>query len=227
MPAKKLNYSHTVFEKLHAIHKIIICLILAIGAYLLADIKNINSLTRVMIGWNTFSLCMIIMTWITFKITTPTEIRKQSGVQDSSRVVIFIIILISTFASFLAVFILLISKDKATEILDIPIAVSGMAFSWFLVHTIFAMRYAHIFYGDHKTKPDVPAGGLNFPDDERPGYLDFAYFSFVLGMTFQVSDVQVTSKRLRKLALLHGVLSFAFNTVIVALTINVIAGLSK
>ena len=227
MPAKKLSNSHTVFEKLHAIHKIIICLILAIGAYLLADIKNINSLTRVMIGWNTFSLCMIIMTWITFKITTPTEIRKQSGVQDSSRVVIFIIILISTFASFLAVFILLISKDKATEILDIPIAVSGMAFSWFLVHTIFAMRYAHIFYGDHKTKPDVPAGGLNFPDDERPGYLDFAYFSFVLGMTFQVSDVQVTSKRLRKLALLHGVLSFAFNTVIVALTINVIAGLSK
>ena len=227
MPAKKLNDSHTAFEKLHAIHKIIICLILAIGAYLLADIKNINSLTRVMIGWNTFSLCMIIMTWITFKITTPTEIRKQSGVQDSSRVVIFIIILISTFASFLAVLILLISKDKATEILDIPIAVSGMAFSWFLVHTIFAMRYAHIFYGDHKTKPDVPAGGLNFPDDERPGYLDFAYFSFVLGMTFQVSDVQVTSKRLRKLALLHGVLSFAFNTVIVALTINVIAGLSK
>ncbi|MEO5782593.1 MAG: DUF1345 domain-containing protein [Ginsengibacter sp.] len=227
MSAKKLNNPHNAFEKLHAIHKIIICLVLAIIVYFVADIKNINSLTRVMIGWNTFSLCMIIMTWITFKITTHTEIRKQAGVQDSSRVVIFIIILISTFASFLAVLLLLISKDKATEVLDIPVAVSGMAFSWFLVHTIFAMRYAHIFYGDHETKPDAPAGGLDFPDDEKPGYMDFAYFSFVLGMTFQVSDVQVTSKRLRKLALLHGILSFAFNTFIVALTINVIAGLSK
>ena len=227
MPAKKLNNPHYAFEKLHAIHKIIICLVFAIAVYFFVDIKNINPLTRLMIGWNTFSLCMIIMAWITFKITTPAEIRKQAAVQDSSRLVIFIIILISTFASFLAVLILLISKDKATEYLNIPVAVLGMSFSWFLVHTIFTIRYAHIFYEDHKTNPDVPAGGLNFPDDEKPGYLDFAYFSFVLGMTFQVSDVQVTSKRFRKLALLHGILSFTFNTVIVALTINVIAGLSK
>lgn len=227
MPAKKLSDSHTAFEKLHAIHKIIICLVLATVVYLVADIKNINPLTRIMIGWNTFSLCMIIMSWITFKITTPTEIRKQAGLQDSSRIIIFTMVLISTFASFLAVMLLVISKDKTTELLDIPIAVSGMAFSWFLVHTTFAMRYAHIYYGDHETKPDTPAGGLNFPEDSKPGYFDFAYFSFVLGMTFQVSDVEVTSKRLRKLALLHGILSFAFNTVIVALTINVIAGLSK
>lgn len=227
MPVKKSSNSHSIFEKLHAIHKIIICFFLAVVAYLLADIKNIGILTRVMIGWNTFSLFMIIMTWITFKITTPTEIRKQAGEQDASRVVIFIMVLISTFASFLAVLLLLIAKNKTTEALDIPIAVSGMAFSWFLVHTIFAMRYAHIYYGNHETKTDYPAGGLDFPDDNKPGYFDFAYFSFVLGMTFQVSDVQITSKRLRRLALLHGILSFGFNTVIVALTINVIAGLSK
>ena len=227
MPAKKLSDPHNAFEKLHAIHKIIICLIFAIIVYFVADIKNINSLTRVMISWNTFSICMIIMTWITFKITTPAEIRKQAGVQDSSRVVIFIIILISTFASFLAVFLLLISKNKATEFLDIPVAVSGMGFSWFLVHTIFAMRYAHIFYGDHEEKPNTHAGGLEFPDDKKPDYLDFAYFSFVLGMTFQVSDVEVTSKRLRRLVMLHGILSFGFNTIMIALTINVVAGLNS
>ena len=89
------------------------------------------------------------------------------------------------------------------------------------------MRYAHIFYGDHETEPAIHAGGLIFPDEDKPDYFDFAYFSFVLGMTFQVSDIQVTSKRLRKLALLHGILSFGFNTIIVALTINVIAGLTK
>lgn len=227
MAVKKSSNAHKAFEKLHAIHKIIICLVLALVAYLLADIKNINTLTRVMIGWNTFSLCMIILTWITFKITTPAEIRKQAGIQDGSRIIIFTIILISTFASFLAVLLLLISKENTTEALDIPIAIGGMLFSWFLVHTIFAMRYAHIFYGDHRTKPDMPAGGLDFPGDDKPDYLDFAYFSFVVGMTFQVSDVEITSRRLRKLVLLHSIVSFGFNTFIVALTINVIAGLSK
>ena len=95
------------------------------------------------------------------------------------------------------------------------------------MHTIFATKYAHIYYGDHETEPDIHAGGLTFPDENKPDYLDFAYFSFVLGMTFQVSDIQVASKRLRKLALLHGILSFGFNTIIVALTINIIAGLTK
>ena len=70
-------------------------------------------------------------------------------------------------------------------------------------------------------------GGLIFPGEDKPDYLDFAYFSFVLGMTFQVSDIQISSKPLRKLALLHGILSFGFNTIIVALTINIIAGLNK
>jgi uncharacterized membrane protein len=226
MPGKKSSQSHNSFQRLHAIHKTIICMILAAAVYLLADIKN-NALTRVMVGWNTFSLCMIIMTWITFKITTPEEIRRQAGLQDASRAAIFIIVLISAFASFFAVLLLVISEKKETEAFDIPVAIAGMLFSWFLVHTIFAMRYAHIFYGDHETEPDMNAGGLIFPDEDKPDYFDFAYFSFVLGMTFQVSDIQITSKRLRRLALLHGILSFGFNTIIVALTINVIAGLTK
>ena len=226
MPLKKPGNSHNTFERLHAIHKIIICIGLAIVVYFIADIKN-NALGRLMIGWNTFSLCLLIMTWITFKITTPDEIRRQAALQDASRVTIFIIILVSAFASFFAVLLLVISKKEETQALDIPIAISGMFFSWFLVHTIFAMRYAHIYYGDHETNPDMHAGGLVFPDDDKPGYSDFAYFSFVLGMTFQVSDIQITSKRLRRIALLHGILSFGFNTIIVALTINVIAGLTK
>ena len=226
MPVKKPSQSHNSFERLHAIHKTIICMILAAAVYLLADIKN-NALTRLMIGWNTFSLCMIIVTWITFKITTPDEIRRQAGLQDTSRVAIFVIVLISAFASFFAVLLLVISEKKETEAFDIPVAMAGMFFSWFLVHTIFAMRYAHIYYGDHETQPAIHAGGLIFPEDDKPDYIDFAYFSFVLGMTFQVSDIQVTSKELRKMALLHGILSFGFNTIIVALTINVIAGLTK
>jgi len=92
-----------------------------------------------------------------------------------------------------------------------------------LIHTSFTLRYAHIFYGDHETKPNMHAGGLDFPGDALPDYLDFAYFSFVLGMTFQVSDVQITSRRFRRLALLHGMISFVFDTTMIALTINILA----
>jgi len=130
MPVKKPSQSHNSFERLHAIHKIIICVVLAVAMYLLADIKN-NALTRVMIGWNTFSLCLIIMTWITFKITTPEEIRRQAGLQDASRAAIFTIVLISAFASFFAVLLLVISEKKETEAFDIPVAIAGMLFPGF------------------------------------------------------------------------------------------------
>ncbi len=97
--------------------------------------------------------------------------------------------------------------------------------SWLLVHTIFAMHYAHEYYQDHQTQSDCKAGGLDFPEDIEPDYWDFLYFSFVIGMTSQVSDVQITSRSMRRLSLLHSILSFFFNTAIVAMSINIIAGL--
>lgn len=95
-----------------------------------------------------------------------------------------------------------------------------MLLSWILVHTVFVFHYAHLYYkGDKIKKP------LDFPGDEQPDYMDFAYFAFVLGCTFQVSDVEITDKKLRKVALFHGLLSFALNTFVIALSINIISGL--
>jgi len=100
------------------------------------------------------------------------------------------------------------------------IALAGVTVigSWSLIHTIFALHYAHLFYGKAK-------GGLIFPGKSEPNYWDFMYYSFVVGMTFQVSDVQIASQELRRLTLMHGVLSFFFNTVILALAVSVGAGL--
>ena len=172
---------------------------------------------------------MILMSWITFYITKSQHIREQAKVQDSNRSLVFTIVLISTLASFLAVLLLLVTKKDGNAGVSwrLPIAIAGMLFSWMLIHTIFALKYAHMFYGNHETKKDTNAGGLEFPNDERPEYIDFAYFSFVIGMTFQVSDVQITSKRIRKVALFHSALSFGFNTIMIALTINVIAGFGQ
>jgi len=100
----------------------------------------------------------------------------------------------------------------------------AVAASWTLTHTTFSFRYAHLFYGDADADPGDD-GGLAFPGEPAPDYWDFLYFSFVIGMTCQVSDVQVTSHRIRRLALAHGVLSFLFNTIILALAVNLLASM--
>lgn len=228
MPRASKEATRSFFERLNSGHKLLISFAIGVIIYFVVNVKHLDALTHLMIAWDVFSLCMITFSWITFAITQSQQIRELAKEQDSSRVLIFVTVLISTFAGFLAVLLLLISKKdyKDTETLHLIVAISGMLFAWFLIHTIFTYRYAHIFYGDNEEKPNTHAGGLDFPDEKKPDYMDFAYFSFVLGMTFQVSDVDITSKRLRRLALLHSILSFILNTVMIALTINIIAGLN-
>ena len=215
-----------IFKKVNSFQKLFICITLAVIVYLIVEIEHIDVLSHVMIGWNTFSLLMIIMSWITFFITSSIQIREECKIQDQSSSIIFIIVLISTLASVFAVILLIVSKKDGNNGASwrLPIAIAGMLFSWFLIHTTFALRYAHVYYGDDESKPGEQAGGLDFPGDDKPDFLDFAYFSFVLGMTFQVSDVEITSKRFRKISLFHSLISFGFNTIMIALTINLMAG---
>jgi uncharacterized membrane protein len=98
--------------------------------------------------------------------------------------------------------------------------------SWLVTHVTFAFRYAHEYYAHDEGGPEIDRG-LDFPGKNEPDYLDFLYFALVLGMTFQVSDVSITARKLRRVATLHGLLSFLFNTVIVALTVNIAAGLME
>lgn len=213
-------------DRINSFQKLLICVAIAVAAFLIVNIRNIDTLSHLMIAWDAFSISMIVISWITFFKTTSDQIREQARVQDQAGSIIFILVIISSIASFLAVLLLLVVKHNHHESHSWRpfIAFGGMVFSWILIHTIFTLRYAHVFYGDHATKKDTFRGGLDFPDDQTPEYIDFAYFSFVLGMTFQVSDVQITSKRFRRLALWHSLLSFGFNTIMIALTINVIAG---
>src|SRR5262249_22304016 len=106
------------------------------------------------------------------------------------------------------------------------LTLSTVISTWALVHTIYSLRYAHAYYGN-SGEPGVHqhAGGLLFPGDRPPNYFDFAYFSFVVGMCCQVSDVQITSRRMRRITLIHSILSFGFNTLILALLINTVSGL--
>jgi uncharacterized membrane protein len=127
------------------------------------------------------------------------------------------------------VLLLFISKGigSVNQILYLLAALPSMLFSWAIIHTAFAFHYAHIYYNDSADDPKKHAEGLDFPNEKRPDYRDFVYFSFVIGMTFQVSDVQIRSRKIRRIALIHGLVSFALNTFVVALTINLIAGFKR
>lgn len=213
-------------NKLHSSSRFILGLSVGALVYVLVSNK-VPILAHVVLGWDALCLVILILSWFTFFTAETTNIREESRIEDSTRIVIFTIVIIATAASLGTVILLIVNRGMSVHAqeLVLPVAVSGMFLSWVLVHTIFAIRYAHLFYADDDEHPEVHVGGLEFPGGEPPDFLDFAYFSFVLGMTFQVSDVEISSKRLRRLALLHGLISFGYNTVVVALTINLIAGL--
>jgi len=183
----------------------------------------------VLVTWSSFAFMVIVMDWILILTCHPKEVRKLAKLEDSSRTLIFIFVIGAALVSLVAILFLL-KADKHLSDAEVTghviLSMVSVVISWWLVHTIFTMRYAHMFFS---TDPDgdgkKPIGGLQFPGDEEPDYLDFVYFSFVLGTTFQVSDVEIASRRIRRLALVHGLIAFAFNTAILALSINVVSGL--
>lgn len=217
----KLRTPKGLFLRIDAHYRIYISLLVAAGAFFIFRAESVPS--TILTTWIGFALSIIILNWIVIFGAHPREIRKIASLEDSSRAFIFIIVLGAALISLSAIYILLKSTkghadDEVTA--NVFLALGAVITSWWLVHTLFTMRYAHIYYD----KPDAPTG-LQFPDEPLPDYLDFVYFSFVVGMTFQVSDVEISSRRIRRLALVHGLVSFVFNTAIVALSINIISGL--
>jgi uncharacterized membrane protein len=212
------------FLQLDARMRCVVALIVAAASYFLLHTFAATG-TCVIAAWDSFAVTLLILIWIAIFASGVDHIRYLARTEDLSRLVIFVFTIGAACSSIFAVVFLLSAAKKSAHLgLHATLSVVAILASWTLVHTMFAMRYAHAYYGEGKTS-ESHIGGLDFPSDKTPDYLDFAYFSFVIGMTCQVSDVQITSKSLRSLALIHGVLSFAFNTIILALTINTVSGL--
>jgi uncharacterized membrane protein len=218
-----------LFMRMDAHHRLYISLVVCALVFLL--IFHVYSApTVILITWMSFALISILLMWITILSSHPREVQKIARLQDSSRAMIFGFAITASVISLLAVYFLLKSAKGHAVNVDrhILLAIAAVFVSWWLVHTVFTLRYAHMYY-DTARDDGTPkkGGGLQFPDETQPDYMDFVYFSFVIGMTFQVSDVEISSRRIRRLAWLHGLISFIFNTTIVALSINVISGLAS
>ena len=212
--------------RLRPIHRFMIGFSVAAIAYLLIHNRVDDTLVLIMILWDVFCVAILVNAWVVIFSCSPARIRKIASKEDGSRVFVFITVLISSMAS-MGVVLFLINSDHFTTQKGLYISVSfaGMLLSWIMVHTIFCFHYAYMYYGDDDEMPETHAEGLEFPNEKAPDYLDFAYFAFVIGMTFQVSDVEISSRPIRRQALVHGLLSFALNTFVVALTVSLIAGM--
>jgi uncharacterized membrane protein len=183
---------------------------------------------RIAISWDFGVLTFLALTgWVVNRCGAD-DMRATVLANDQGRAGVLLLVLVAILASVAAIFFLLEApKDGGgPPAIQVVLAATTIACSWLLMHVMFALHYAHRFYRDDPATPGEDAtGGLKFPGTEAPSYWDFLYFSFVIGMTSQVSDVQVTSSAMRRLVLYHGMLSFAFYTVVLALTINIVAGL--
>ena len=217
------------FANLHPLQRIGLSVIFSVVVFFILKNSQLGLLFNIVASWCAFALSYIITSWLVMFSRSIEEIKKLAQKDDGSGAFVIVFTIIASFAAMVTVLMLVMASktEDKNEILRVVMCFSSVMLSWFLVHTIFTFHYAHLYYDLQKENNQEIKKGLEFPSDEEPDYLDFAYFSFVVGMTFQVSDVQITNKIMRRLVLLHGLIAFVLNTFVVALTINFIAGLSK
>jgi uncharacterized membrane protein len=178
-----------------------------------------RAVSRTLVAWDVGVAAYLILAAAMMAKSPAAEIRKHSADQDEGALALMVLSITAAMISLAAIFLQLASSgDDKPDLWSHVLAIVTVVLSWSFIHTIFALHYAHDFYGEGQR-----ANGLKFPDDQKPDYWDFIYFSFVIGMTFQVSDVQVTNKWIRRSVIAHGVLSFFFTTTVVALTVNMAA----
>jgi uncharacterized membrane protein len=203
---------------------IALCVGLAVGLF--APIEEV--IPRILAGWNAGGWLYLILVGIKMWRAEIEGIKREAGIERESRIVVLVVVTLGSLFTLLALFAQLMalkSEHGIDRTISIGFSVSTIFLSWMLIHTVFALFYAHEFHSEGKDHAGGHGGGLDFPDDSTPDYLDFLYFSFVVGTTAQTSDVAVTSSAMRGVVMLHGILSFFFNTAVIALAVNIAAQL--
>jgi len=178
--------------------------------------------TASLIGWNVAASVFIVWIWLIVRGMDGAATAQHAVIEDLSRRTADLVLILASVISLIGVGLSLLESsdtgglEKATIV---GVASVSVILSWATVHTVFTLRYARLYYAS--------GGGIDFNEDRAPGYMDFAYLAFTIGMTYQVSDTSIGSKTVRRTALHHAYMSYLFGTVVVAMTINVVAGLLR
>lgn len=202
--------------------------ILGLVAWIAAG--RLPSSLRAVVAADAFFLAYLASVVVLAIRARPDDIRRRASFEDAGIVLIALLTISIVGSSVVAIFGI-VNRAAAPAPLELGLAIASVPLGWMMLHTVAALRYAHLYYaragaasGSGKRQD---AGGLAFPGVEEPSLWDFLYFAFVIGMTGQVSDVQVLTSGLRRAVLVQGITSFFFNTVILALAVNVAAGLVR
>jgi uncharacterized membrane protein len=174
-----------------------------------------------LIGWDVAALCFTARVWATIAPMDGAKTEAHARSEDPTRTTTDFLLLTASVASLVGVGVVLVAASSSHGVdkgLLAGLAAGSVALSWFLVHTLFTLRYALLYVSSD--------GGVDFNQEEKPRYLDFAYLAFTIGMTFQVSDTDIGSSTIRAAALRHALLSYLFGAVILATSVNFIVGLS-
>jgi uncharacterized membrane protein len=178
------------------------------------------------VGWAVACAVYIAWVWITISRMGGSETKRHASAEDPAKTTTDVLLLIASVAS-LAALVLLLGQTKSASApgkdLIALLGAASVGLSWFFIHTLYTLRYAVLYYhesggGRH---------GIDFNEDTSPRYLDFAYLAFTVGMTFQVSDTDISSQRIRAAILRHMMLSYLFGAVIIAASVNLIASLAS
>jgi uncharacterized membrane protein len=177
--------------------------------------------TRLLLGWDIAVVFYLLAVYTMVARADLHSLRQRAAREDEGRLILLMLTVGAAMASLAAIIAELGAMHHAGEgaTLHLALATSTIALSWAFIHTMFALHYAHEFYTEARGRD----GGLRFPGGGEPDYWDFIYFSFVIGMTSQVSDVAVTDRRIRRTVAAHGAVSFVFNAALLALTVNIAA----
>jgi uncharacterized membrane protein len=209
----------TRFVRLHI--RLVLSTAFGISVALALLLMPWHSATRILVGWDSGITLYLLLICRLMARDSIARIRLRAAFEDEGAIVLLVLTTAAAIASLAAVVAELGQSPTAYQV---TLGIGTILLSWAFMHTIFALHYAHEFYGEGD---DERIGGLVFPGDETPDYWDFLYYSLVVAMTAQVSDVQITSKVIRRLTAAHGVISFFFNVTVLALTVNIVSTLMQ
>lgn len=188
-----------------------------------------SGMARVLVGWVTACAVYLVLAWWLAHRFDAAQTQARARALDPPDLLLLTSVLAVVGASVVAI-VMLQQQVKTLSGwprgLHVALSLMALTGSWLVMHTLYAFHYAHRYYQDERQQREG-VGGLDFPGTEPPAYVDFMYYAFVVGMTSQVSDVAATSAQMRRITLVHSMLSFGFNMLVLALSINVVAGLMQ
>jgi uncharacterized membrane protein len=176
-----------------------------------------------LLGWDAAGLTLLGLAWVLFATADAALTRARAADEDPGRRLVYFIVVLTSLVSLLAATVLVGTVhelEPTSKHLLAGLCLVAVVLAWALTHTAFTFRYAHLYYREDSEG----IGGVDFPGGHPPTYFDFAYFAFTVGMCFQVSDACVSSPQIRRSVLLHAVISFAYNSILLAFVLNLVFG---